>query len=529
MLADMTGPVRRAVWVLVAAVGVLFLAGCVNLANLVLARAAIRSKEFSVRASLGATRRRLARQFFAEAVPLAAAGALVGILAAHWLLRLLVPLLPAGMPRVEEIGLHGPVLLVSVVLSAAAAFFVAVAPAAQVRASVERGPALRARVRDLLIVAEISCTVVLLVTAGLLMRSFSHLRSTDPGFEPNRVLSLHLAVNRSKYGEDPGVARYLGRLIERVRSVPGVETVGIVNRLPMGGQVQNGVVRFEGSDVRVLTEWRSASADYFRALDVPLLAGRTFADTDSADRPEVGLIDERLAHEVFGRKSPIGQRFRIDVPGRPWVEIVGVVGHLRHDGLDTDPRPLIYWPYQQRTQDRMAMVVRTTVEPASLASAVRAAIREIDSDQPLYDVRPMTEVVERTLHGRWFNTMLIGSFAGVALVLASVGLYGVISYLTAQRQREFGIRVAVGAKAADVLALVMKQGLGRAAGGLALGLTFSAGLTRALGAMLHGISPLDATTYVSVAVLLLVVVLAASFVPAWRASRLDPTLGLREE
>ena len=529
MLGDMTGSVRRALWVLVAAVGVLFLAGCVNLANLVLARAANRSKEFSVRASLGATRRRLARQFFAEAIPLASGGGLLGILAAHWLLRLLVRLLPANMPRVEEIGLYGPVLLVSVALSTAAAFFLAVAPAAQVRASLARGPASRARVRDLLIVTEIACTVVLLITAGLLMRSFSHLRSTDPGFEPNRVLSLHLAVNRSKYGEDPGVARYLGRLIERVRSVPGVETVGIINRLPMGGQTQNGVIRFEGRDVRVLTEWRSASGDYFRALGVPLLAGRAFSEIDSADRPGVGIIDERLAREVFGRESPIGKRFRIDFPGGPWVEIVGVVGHLRHEGLDRDPLPLVYWPYQQRTQDRMAMVVRTSVEPASLTPAVRAAIREIDPDQPVYDVRPMAEVVERTLQGRWLNTMLIGSFAGVALLLASVGLYGVISYLTAQRQREFGIRVAVGAKAADVLALVMKQGLGRAAGGLALGLTFSAGLTRALGAMLHGISPLDATTYVSVAVLLLVVVLAATFVPAWRASRLDPTLALREE
>jgi putative ABC transport system permease protein len=361
------------------------------------------------------------------------------------------------------------------------------------------------------------------------MRSFSQLRSTDPGFEPTRVLSLHLAVNRSKHGEDPGVATYLGRLVERVRSVSGVENVGIINRLPMGGQTQNGVIRFEGRDVRALTEWRSASGDYFRALGVPLLAGRTFGEIDSADRPGVAIIDERLAREVFGRESPIGKRLRIDVPGRPWFAIVGVVGHLRHDGLDKDPRPLVYWPYQQRTQDRMAMVVRTTVEPASLTPAVRAAIREIDPDQPLYDVRPMKEVVERTLHGRWLNTLLIGTFAGLALLLASVGLYGVISYLTAQRQREFGIRVALGAKAADIVALVMKQGLARAAGGLALGLVFSGGLTRALGAMLHGISPLDATTYVSVAVLLLVVVLIASFVPARRASRLDPTLALREE
>ena len=529
MLSEMTGSVRRALWVLLAAVGLLFLAGCINLANLLLARAANRNKEFSIRASLGATRSRLARQFFAEAIPLAAAGAVFGVLAAHWLLRLLIPLLPASMPRIDEIGLNGPVLLVSVALSAAAAFFVALAPAAQVRAGLDRGPASRGRVRDLLIVTEIACTVLLLVTAGLLMRSFSHLRSIDPGFHTARVLSLHLAVNRTKHGDDRGVARYLGQLIARVGDVPGVEAVGIVNRLPLGGQMQAGVIRFEGSDRPLNTDWRLASPDYFRALDVPLLAGRTFSENDSADRRPAGIIDERLAHGVFGDQSPIGRRFRMDFAGAPWVEIVGVVGHLRHDGLDRDPRPQVYWPYQQRTQDRMAMVVKTTADPSSLSAAVRMAIREIDPDQPLYDVRPMTAVLERTLHGQWLNAVLVGAFAVMALLLASAGLYGVVSYLTAQRQREFGIRVAVGAKATDVLTLVLKQGLGRAAVGLTLGLALSAALTRALGAMLHGVSAWDATTYVSVSGLLIFVVLAATFVPAWRASRLDPTVALRQE
>ena len=528
MLSEMTGSVRRALWVLLAAVGVLFLAGCVNLANLLLARSASRNREFAIRASLGATRLRLARQLCAETIPFAVAGAVVGILAAHWLLRLLIPLLPASMPRIDEIGLNGPVLLVAIALSAAAAFFVALAPAAQVRASLERGPASKGRVRDLLIVTEIACTVLLLVTAGLLMRSFSHLRSNDPGFGTDRVLSLHLAVNRTKHGDDPGVARYLGRLIARVATVPGVESVGIVNRLPLGGQVQAGGIRFEGSETPSNTDWRTASPDYFRALDVPVLAGRTFSDNDSSDQPPVGIIDERLARETFGRESPIGKRFRMDFAGAPWIEIVGVVGHLRSEGLDRDPRPQVYWPYQQRTQDRMAMVVKTTADPSS-TGAVRAAIREIDPDQPLYDVRPMTAVLERTLYGQWLNAVLIGAFAAMALVLASAGLYGVVSYLTAQRQREFGIRIAIGASAADVLALVLKQGIGRAAVGLALGLALSAALTRALGAMLHGVSSWDAATYVWVSGLLIFVVLVASFLPAWRASRLDPTAALRQD
>jgi putative ABC transport system permease protein len=529
MLNDITGSVRRALWVLLGAAGVLFLAGCINLTNLLLARAANRNKEFALRASLGATRSRLARQFFAEAIPLAAAGAALGILGAYWLLRLLIPLLPPSMPRIDEIGLNGPVLLVSIALSAGVAFLVTLAPAAQIRASLERGPASRGRVRDVLIVTQIACTVLLLVTAGLLMRSFSQLRSTHPGFGTARVLSLHLAANRIKYGDDPGVARYLGRLIACVETVPGVEAVGLVDRLPLGGSNQNGPILFEGQDTPFHTEWRSASPDYFRALEVPLLAGRTFNESDSANRPAVGIIDDRLAREVFGGESPIGKRFRIDVPGRPWVEVVGVVGHLRHEGLDRDPLPLVYWSYQQRTYDRMAMVVKTTGDPSSLTAVVRAAIRSVDSDQPLYDVRPMTAVVERTLHGQWLNTVLVAAFAVMALMLASAGLYGVVSYLTAQRQREFGIRLAVGAKASDVLALVLKQGLGRAAVGLALGLVLSAALTRALAAVLHGVSAWDATTYVSVSGLLIFVVLAASFLPAWRASRLDPTAALRQE
>jgi predicted permease len=529
MLSDMTGPVRQALLLLLAAVGVLFLVGCVNLAHLLLARAANRGQEFSLRASLGATRSRLARQFFAEAIPLVVAGALLGILSADWLLRILIPLLPAGMPRIGEIGVHGPVLAASILLSVGAALLISLAPAAQIRSRLERGPAAAGRARGLFVVTEIACTVLLLVTAGLLMKSFAHLRSTNAGFSPNRVLSLHLAVSRAKYGDDSGVARYLERLVDRVRTTPGVEMVGLVNRLPMGGQMQAGVIRFEGKDVRVDTDWRSVSGDYFRALSVPVLAGRTFNDNDIADQTAVGLIDDRLARDVFGPESPIGTRFKIDVPEAEWVTIVGVVGHVRQEALSTDPRPQVYWPYQQRTQDRMAMVVRTTADPASLTASIRAAIHDEDPDQPLYDVRPMTAVLERTLRSQWINTLLIGVFAALALVLASVGLYGVVSYVTAQRRREFAIRLAVGARPTDVLALVLEQGLSLALAGLGLGVMLSAVTTRALRSMLHGVTAWDPWTYLLVSALMFVVVLAASFIPAWHASRLDPKMALQQQ
>ena len=529
LLGDMTGRVRQTLLLLLAAVGVLFLAGCVNLANLLLARAANRAPEFSLRASLGATRSRLARQFFAEAIPLAIAGAFLGIVTAYWFLQLLIPLLPASMPRVSEIGVHLPVLVASIVLSFCAAFLISLAPAAQIRSRLERGPAAAGRMRGLFIVMEIACTVVLLVTAGLLMRSFEQLRSTDPGFRTTHVLTLHLAVSRAKYGDDAGVARYLDRLIDHVRAVPGVEAVGIVNRLPMGGQMQAGIVQFEGKDGRFDADWRSVSADYFDALDVPLVAGRTFNESDSSDRTAVGLIDERLARDVFATESPIGKRFKMGFPEAPWVEIVGVVGHIRQEGLDSDPRPQVYWPHQQRTQDRMAMVVRTTTDPSALSASIRDAIHDVDPDQPLYDVRSMPAVLERTLRGRWINTMLIGVFATLALTLASVGLYGVVSYVTAQRRREFAVRLALGARATDVVVLVLKQGFWLALGGLALGLVFSAASSRALGTMLHGVTAWDTWTYVLVSCLMVVVVLAASFVPAWEASRLDPKVALQQQ
>ena len=526
MLDSMTGSVRHTLSVLLCAVGALFLVSCVNLASLVLARAASRTQEFALRASLGATRSRLARQFVAEAIPLATIGAALGVLGAHWLLRLLVPLLPATVPRLGEIGLHGPVLAVSVLLSAIAACVVALAPAVHVRSSIARGPVSRGRVRDLLIVTEIACTVLLLVTSGLLIKSFAQLRETDPGFRPAGVLSLHLAINRTKHGDDPGVARYLGRLIDRVRAVPGVNAVGIVNRLPLGGQVQSGVIRIEGQDRRIATDWRTASVDYFRALDIPILAGRLFGE--APNRPLEGLIDARLAREAFGGESPIGTRFRIDAPDAPWVEIVGVVGHILHDGLDRDPQPQIYWPYDQRTQDRMAMVVKTTVDPAVIASAVRHAVYETDPEQALYDVRPMTAVVEGTLRGRWLTTVVIGAFGLLALTLASAGLYGVVSYLTAQRRREFGVRLALGATSSDVIGLVVKQGLVRATAGLSLGLALAGLATRALGTMLHGVDPWDPLVYVAGTGLLVLVVLVASVLPAWDAARLDARAAIQK-
>jgi putative ABC transport system permease protein len=530
LLGEITRTVRPALWLLVAAVATLFLVGCVNLANLLLARATGRQREFAIRGALGATRVRLVRQCFLETLPVAVTGAAVGILSAGWLLALLIPLLPPGLPRAEEIGIQTPVLLFTIALSIAAALAVSIAPALQVAAGIERGPAAHGKMRDTLMSAEIACTVVLLVGAGLLIRSFVNLRGTDPGFAPERVLSLHLAVDRARHGSaDRDVSRYLARLIDGVRGVPGVQAAAVVNRFPLSGQVQTIFIEFEGRPERIDIDSRSISGDYFQALGIPMIAGRTFRVSDTEERPAVGILDDRIARQVFGSQSPIGKRFRIPLSGMPWVEVVGVAAHIRAQDLESDPRPQVYWPYQQRTQDRMALAVKTAGPPSAMTAAVRAAIRAVDPDQALYDVMPMKEVVERTLLVQRLNVVLVGFFALLALLLASAGLYGVVSQLTARRTREFGIRLAVGANPANLKRLVIFQALARGSIGLAAGLALSAAATRFLSGMIHGVGAFDPLTYVAVAVLLLAVVACAAYVPARRAAKIDPIAALRCE
>jgi len=362
------------------------------------------------------------------------------------------------------------------------------------------------------------------------MRSFVNVRTTDPGFRPDHVLGLHFAVDRATHGNtDPEVWRYLSRLIDHVQSRPGVQSAAVVNRLPLGGQTQTLQIEFEGRGITVNVDSRSASPNYFRALSISLLTGRTFRDDDISGRPDVGILDDRITRQVFGNESPIGKRFRIAiVPGMPWVQIVGVVGHIRHEGLDRDPRPQVYWPYAQRTQDRVAMAVKTAGDPAAMTSSIRAAIREIDPNQPLYDVFPMSDFIARTLLAQRLNLVLVGSFSVLALLLASIGLYGVISHLTTRRSREFGIRLAVGATPAHLVATVLRESLARASVGLAAGLLLAGVTTRLLSNMIHGVAALDPLTFTSVTVLLLIVVMAASYVPARRASRTDPVSALRD-
>jgi len=543
MLADTVAAVRTPLYVLLAAVAAMLLIGCANLANLLLARALVRQRELAVRAALGAARGRLIRQSITELVPVLAAGGAFGVLAAAWTIAAVVPLLPADLPRVENVGLHLPVLAFSAATLVLIAVFAGVWPAIEaarggLAASVAdlsrggTGSARRTRLRDLLVVAQIAATLWLVVGATLLGRSFGELKQVDPGFQADGVYSMHLAIPRAKYPKDRDVAAFCDRILERVRGVPGVVSAGFVNRLPLAGGAQTGPIELEGIDPRLTAgnvDFRSITPDYFSTLRIPLLGGRTFTGRDGEEAPFVAIIDERLAKTALAGVNPVGRRLRIAVGGQPWLTIVGVAGHIRHDRVDEDVRPQIYFSYKQRAQDRMALAVRTHGDPAALGASLVAAVRAVDPEQPVYDARTLAAVVDRSLAQRWLQAAVLGAFATIAVILASIGVYGVIAYAVGQRSREFGIRLALGARRGDIVASVMRRGTLLFAAGAATGLAAAAASARVFGSMLFQVNALDLFSFALATAVLFGVALAACGFPARRAAGVDPSVALRSE
>jgi predicted permease len=351
----------------------------------------------------------------------------------------------------------------------------------------------------------------------------------DPGIRVDGVLSAHVAVPRTKYPKDDQVAAYQARLVDAVRAVPGVQAAGMVNRLPLGGVGQIWTIeRDDGTDKppQVVVDARSATPDYFAAIGIPLIQGRLFTNHDDATAPLVAVVDEQFARAGWPGRSALGKRFR---SGEAWLEIVGVVGHIRNDGLDADPRPQVYWNYLQRAQDRMALVVRGNVPPAALIGPVTRAIHSVDADQPLYDVRTMRDVVDRSLSQRRLTMVLLAVFGSAALLLASVGVYAVVAFGVTQRLREFGIRVALGADRVAVTRLVVRQGLSMALGGTAIGLVAALLVGGAMQALVFETSPRDAATFAAAGAVLLGVAALASYLPARRAAGVDPAVTLRSE
>jgi predicted permease len=363
------------------------------------------------------------------------------------------------------------------------------------------------------------------------MRSFVAVRQVSPGFNPENVLSAHVAIPRSKYPLDAEVVAFQTRMLDRLQTLPGVVAVGMVNRLPLGGGNQTGGLQVEGVEPSTdspTIQTRSVSPAYFRALEIPLKEGRSFTSTDGPDAPNVAIIDAELAGRLWPGLSPIGRRIREGDDG-PWSTIIGVAGHIRHSGLADESDPQVYWNYTQRVQDRMALVVKTRGQPAALTQSLAAAIREIDPEQPIYDVRTLTDVIDRSLGQRWFQMMLLGVFATIALLLASIGTYGVIAFGVGQRLREFGVRIALGARRRDVIAMVLRRGGTLFALGAAIGLMLALATVRVLSSLVYGVTPRDTPSFAAATLVLFAVSMAACYVPARRAARVDPSVALRSE
>ena len=485
---------RLALWVLLAAVGVVLLMTCVNLANLALARAVARHREMAIRTALGATRGRLVQQLATESLLLAGLGGAAGLLLALYGIDLLLALSPASLPR------------------------------------------------GLLVVSEIALSSVLLVGAGLLVKSFLRLQAVNPGFEAENVLVVRLSLPKAQYPTREAAAAFYEKLRPRLESLPGVETVGVVSALPLSGVQASIPFTIEGRasapDEALRADYRLVSTGYFRALRIPVLAGRELNERDTAQTSSVALISQSLAHRYWPNRNPLGAHLRIDDndQGPRPVEIVGVVGDVKHLSLDGEPAPHIYLPIHQTHEDAVVWLtnnqywlLRTAIEPLSLSAAVRREIQAVDRGVPASSIRTMEQYLADSVAPRRFNLWLLTVFAGAALVLAGTGLYGVISCGVAQRRREIGIRMALGAQAGDVLKLVIGQGMAMTLGGVALGLVAALGLTRLMKSLLFSLSATDPPTFLVTACLLTFVALLACWIPARRAMKVDPMVALREE
>ena len=445
------------------------------------------------------------------------------------------------MPRTASIGLNMPVVAFAVAAPLAIVVLGALLPGRMAARNEPRDALLQTsrsvtgggQTRNLLVTGQIAVTLVLLLAGLLLGRSFSAVLQVNPGFSSRGVLTLHFAVTRAKYPEDERVAGYYQRLVDRFESIRGVTAAGIVNRLPFAGLVQTGGVEFEGRPGSYDSDWRSATPGYFQAIGIPLQRGRLFQDSDRTQSLPVGLIDERLARRVFGSADPIGKRFRRYLPGfheqDPWTVIVGVVGHVLNSDLEHDPRPQVYWPETQHTQDRGALVVRTVGNPDLYMHAVVDQIHKEDPDQPVYEVRSMSQWIDRTLRRRTLLTGMMALFGGGSLLLACIGLFGVVSYTANLRLREFGIRLALGATAGAVYALVFRHAGKLALWGCVIGLGISWPVSLCLQHLLFGTASGDLLSWSIAPALLIFVALLSCLAPGRRAARTDPAVALRVE
>src|SRR6266550_4403644 len=536
--------IRPALLVLFGAVAFLLLIACANIANLLLARAASRKKEIAIRTALGASRLRVLRLLLTESLMLSLAGGGIGFLLALWGTDALVALEPDNIPRLSEVGVDARVFLFTLSVSVVTGIVFGLIPGMRtarpdLNEALKEGPrgstgsAGSKGTRSVLVVLEVALSLVLLVGAGLMIKSFLRLQQTNLGFNPENVLAVSLTLPESRYPGDRQQAGFFQETLARLQSVSGVQSAGATTSLPLTLSVNGSDFRIEGqpepeAGKELIINMSSVSPGYFQTLGVPLMKGRDFSDRDNKDAPKTAIINSDLARTYFPNENPIGKRIKF-TDTDTWISIVGVTGDVKQLGQDIGVKPEIYFPYLQVPAASMSVVVRTANEPMSLTGAVKTQIQIIDKDLPIDDAKTMQQLLANSKSGRRFNLILLTGFALVALVLAMVGIYGVMSYTVAQRTHEIGIRVAVGAQSRDVFRMVIGQGMVLAMIGVAFGLVGALALTRLMTSMLFGVEATDPATFISIALLLTGVALVACYIPGRRATKVDPLVALRYE
>ena len=551
LLVQVVGNVRRSLLVLLGAVALVLLIACANVANLLLARAGARQKEVAIRAALGAGWSRMVRQLLTESVLLGVLGGAGGILIAWAGLYAVRTINPGNIPRLAEISIDARVLAFTAAISILTGVIFGLVPALRIirvdlNSSLKSGGRTSGtaaglnlnhdKLRGLMVTAELALSLVLLVGAGLLIRSFVRMLNVSPGFNPDHVISMrYSAIDPKNLKDDPARARFTADLFDRIRNLPGVTASGGVSSLPFTTSVGWGGISVEGytpppNQPEIQVDKRLATDDYFHTMQVRLVRGRFFNSGDRLDTQKVVVIDEKMSAFFWPNSDPLGKRVRDSGdPKEPWYTVVGVVDVVKEYGLDTDTRMAVYYAQNQSPSSSLYLVARTSSDPNSLAAAIANEVHALEPDAPVYDVSSMQDRLSQSLARQRFSMLMLGAFAAFALVLAAVGVYGVMSYLVTQGTRDIAIRIALGAQQSNILRLVVRQGMTLAAFGIAAGLAGALALTRVMSTLLFGISATDALTFAAVPTLLAVIALLACYIPARRAIRVDPMVALRYE